>query len=87
MTKFISGTPATGHMLPAEITDKRGFAQRWQFSPRMVDNFLKAGLPHLKIGSRRVRIVVTEADSWMLENYGTRRRGPAKANTEGARRR
>jgi hypothetical protein len=53
------------------ITDKRGYAQRWQFSPRHVDNLIARGLPHLKIGKRRVRILIDEADSWMRETYGT----------------
>jgi hypothetical protein len=54
------------------ITDKRGYAQRWQFSPRHVDNLMARGLPHLKIGQRRVRILIDEADHWMRETYGTR---------------
>ncbi len=61
------------------ITDKRGYAQRWQFSPRHVDNLIARGLPHLKIGKRRVRILIDEADSWMRQTYGTQRRGPASA--------
>jgi hypothetical protein len=57
------------------ITDKRGYAKRWQFSPRHVDNLIARGLPHLKIGKRRVRILIDEADSWMRQSYGTQRRG------------
>lgn len=70
---------------PAEIiTDKRGFAARWSFSVRHVDNLLAQGLPHLAIGKRRVRIVVAEADSWMRDRFHTRRqRGAATATTEG----
>ena len=55
------------------ITDKDGFARRWGFSRRTVDNFLAQGLPHLKVGTRRVRIVVAEGDAWMRENFATRR--------------
>jgi hypothetical protein len=67
---------AAGESKPAgEITDKKGFAVRWGFSIRMVDNFLAAGLPHLKIGKRRVRILIDEADAWMKERFGTRRMG------------
>jgi len=60
---------------PAEnnVTDKKGFGARWDFSGRMVDNFLAQGMPHLKIGKRRVRILVDEADAWMKERFGTRR--------------
>jgi hypothetical protein len=60
------------------VTDKRGYAKRWHFSIRHIDNLLAKGMPHLKIGSRRVRIIIAEADKWMHEQYGTRRRRPAK---------
>ena len=56
-----------------EIVDKRGFAKHWGFSPRHIDTLLARGLPHLKIGKRRVRIVVEEADAWMKEKYGVQR--------------
>ena len=56
-----------------EIVDKRGYAEHWQFSPRHIDNLMALGLPHLKIGKRRVRIVVEEADAWMKEKYGVQR--------------
>lgn len=62
-------------MLAATITDKRGYAQRWQGSTRWVDSLLARGLPHCKIGARRVRILVPEADRWMVEQFGTSRRG------------
>jgi len=65
---------ATGQKLAAEIiTDKKGFGARWGFSTRHVDNLLAQGCPHLKVGKRRVRIVVPEADLWMKERFGTRR--------------
>jgi len=67
---------AAGHLKPAVgITDKRGYSQRWQFSPRHIDNLIAQGLPHLKIGKRRVRIIVDEADAWMHEKFATRRNG------------
>jgi len=70
---------STGKPTEAEvITDKRGYADRWHFSPRHVDNLLAQGLPHLKVGERRVRIIVAEADLWMRERFGTRRHGPSK---------
>jgi len=58
-----------------DITDKRGYAEHWKSSPRWVDNLLAQGLPHLKIGQRRVRIVISEADAWMREQFATQRRG------------
>lgn len=55
------------------ITDKKGFATRWGFSLRHVDNLLAKGLPHLKVGARRVRIIIAEADAWMRDQFATRR--------------
>ncbi|MGO8839070.1 MAG: hypothetical protein ACLQAH_07495 [Limisphaerales bacterium] len=85
MTSIIR-TPdaATDNKLAAEITDKRGFGQRWLFSTRHVDNLIAAGLPHCKIGSRRIRILIGEADKWMVEKYGTQRRGAAQTTGKGS---
>lgn len=57
--------------------DKRAFAARWLFSIRHIDNLLNQGMPHLKIGKRRVRIIVEEADRWMKTQYRARRLGTA----------
>jgi hypothetical protein len=68
---------ATGQPLlasPSPFTDKKGYAQRWQASTRWVDDLLARGLPHLKIGKRRVRIQITEADQWMTERFRVQRR-------------
>ena len=73
-----SCTPDTATGNPKAVTDKKGYGQRWLFSARHVDNLIAAGLPHLKVGKRRVRIVIAHADTWMIEKYGTQRlRGPA----------
>ena len=55
------------------VTDKRGYAEHLQFSVRYIDTLLARGLPHLKVGSRRVRIITAEADAWMKEKYGVQR--------------
>ncbi len=83
MQHAITPDTATGNKTAAEITDKKGYAQRWIFSVRKVDGLLAEGLPHLKIGARRVRIVIEEADRWMLEKYGTQRRDPARIRANG----
>lgn len=83
--KHIAQLPAasTGSTQEAEvITDKKGFAARWHFSVRHVDNLLAQGMPHLKCGRRRVRLVTAEADAWMKERFGTRRCGPVHPKTE-----
>lgn len=69
------------HALAADGTtvfDKRGYAGRWRLSPRKIDALLAAGLPHLKIGTRRVRILGPEADAWMHQQFHTQRRGGPK---------
>lgn len=58
----------------SDIMDKRQFAAHWQFSPRKIDDLLANGLPHLKIGKRRVRIFVNDADEWMKTKFFTQRR-------------
>ena len=76
--QYITPAIATGNQSEiGDITDKRGYARRWQGSLRWVDGLLAQGLPHLKIGKRRVRIVCSEADFWMKERFGTRRLGSA----------
>lgn len=70
---------ATGQTsLASPFTDKRGFAQRWQGSVRWIDGLLAQGLPHLKIGQRRVRICVAEGDAWMQQQFRVQRRGAAR---------
>jgi hypothetical protein len=53
-----------------EVTNKRGYAARWQSSTRSVDNWIKKGLPCLRIGKRKVRILTGEADAWMRQTFG-----------------
>ena len=69
--RIASSDTAAGLKSAAEITDKRGFALRWMFSVRHIDNLLKQRLPHLKVGERRVRILIPEADAWMHERFST----------------
>ena len=64
---------------PSPFTTKKRFGDRWEVSDRMIDKLLAKGMPHLKIGSRRVRICIAEADQWMNEQFRTvRRNGGAR---------
>jgi hypothetical protein len=67
---------ATGNQtsLASPFTDKRGYAGRWQGSTRWVDDLIARGMPHLKIGSRRVRICIADADAWMRTQFYVQRR-------------
>jgi hypothetical protein len=71
----------------APVLDKDGFARRWLFSRRYIDSFLAQGLPHCKLGSRRVRIVTSEGDRWMIERFGTRRRSNPKVRQHSTQKR
>lgn len=66
---------ATGQKLATDITNKRGYAQHWQFSVRKCDQLLAKGLPHLKLSARQIRISIPEADAWMREQFQTQRIG------------
>jgi hypothetical protein len=77
MRKQLIETTAAPCTDAAEITDKKGYARRWQGSPRWIDGLLAQGLPHCKIGARRVRILIPEADAWMREQFHTQRIGKA----------
>ena len=76
MSKYntISDSAAENTNPAVEVTDKRGYARRWLFSVRTVDNLIREGLPHCKVGRRRVRICIPEADEWMRERFGQRNR-------------
>lgn len=51
-------------------------------SVRWVDGQLSIGMPHLKIGNRRVRFDLEEVAAWLKERYGRRRFGAGTSTTE-----
>ena len=53
------------------FTDKKGYAQHLGLCERTVTSLIAKGLPCLRIGTRRVRIDVPEADTWMRRTFGT----------------
>jgi hypothetical protein len=70
----------TGQKLPTNLLDKRGLADlAGMHSTRWVDDQLAAGMPHLKLGQRRVRIDAAEALEWLRQKYGQQRNGKAVA--------
>lgn len=48
-----------------------GMSRRW------VDDQMVLGMPHLKIGKRRVRFDLQEVREWLKEKYHVQRRAPA----------
>ena len=52
-----------------------GFSKRW------VDDQLALGMPHLKLGQRRVRFDLAEVREWLRQKYHVQRRAaPQKAS-------
>ena len=59
----------------AQILNKRLYSERWNVSTRTTDNWLRLGLPHIKLSARMIRICAPEADAWLRERFGQQRRG------------
>lgn len=57
-----------------QFADKKAIAEMLGMSTRSVDNFLAAGMPHMKFGARCVRFDVDEVRAWLKAQYGHRRR-------------
>jgi hypothetical protein len=49
------------------------YARRFRVRRETVDDWVRMGLPHLKISPKCTRIVVPEADEWMKNRFGRRR--------------
>lgn len=80
MLKNILETPNTagGSEKSAAVEnfgDKRAVADLAGMSVRWVDGQLLEGLPHLKLGPRRVRFDLSEVREWFCTKYAAQRRG------------
>lgn len=59
----------------ARLGDKRAVAEMaGGMSVRWVDSQLAAGMPHVRIGTRRVRFDLAEVREWLKSKYGPQRR-------------
>lgn len=64
--------------------DKRAVAKlAGGFSKRWVDLQMAAGMPHMRVGPRRVRFDLAEVREWLLAKYHVQRRGAVKATAKG----
>lgn len=59
------------------LWDKADVARFAGVTKRTVDNLMARGLPHLKIGARRVRFDPAEVQDWFRREFSVRRLGPA----------
>jgi len=79
MKSSVSFTPetATGQksaVINNALGDKRAVGHlAGGFSTRWVDDQLRRGMPHLKIGPRRVRFDLEEVREWLKTRYGQQR--------------
>lgn len=88
MKKIIPCTPdaATGTKLAATdstpLGDKAAVGQMaGGFSKRWVDDQMRLGMPHLRLGRRRVRFDMAEVRAWLSEKYHTQRLGAAPSKS------
>jgi predicted DNA-binding transcriptional regulator AlpA len=64
----------------AGLLDKRDLARLLKLSPRSISNWMDKGLPHLRLGERRVRFVAPDVMKWFQENCGCQRIGKLNGN-------
>jgi excisionase family DNA binding protein len=55
--------------------DKNDVAAMLQLSKRTVDTLLSKGMPHLRIGARRVRFDMDEVQKWLKEKFYSTEKG------------
>ncbi len=58
--------------------DKNALASPLGLSRRAIDNWLQRGLPHLKLGARRVRFDLREIEAWLQRECRTVRYGKTR---------
>ncbi len=64
-------------LIAPRLGTKKDVAKMVNLSVRSVDNLIRAGMPHLKLGSRRCRFDMASVAQWLQEQYGVQRRGAA----------
>lgn len=76
MNKDTKPEAPTGNL---KFGTKKHVAQLLSVCARSVDNLLAQGMPHLKIGERRVRFDLDEVHAWAKREFSTRRMGKVSA--------
>jgi predicted DNA-binding transcriptional regulator AlpA len=75
-----AATPQNTATSTQPLADKRRVAAYANLSVRTIDNLMAEGLPHLKIGRRRVRFDLPEVSTWLRQKYGVARIGQLTDN-------
>ncbi len=79
--QFLVGTPLQINEEPAPTSpyiDKDALARHLGLSRRTIDNWLQRGMPHLKLGARRVRFDLREIEAWLHRECRTVRYGKSR---------
>lgn len=81
MIAHIESMPETGagDMTPG-LLDKNDLAKLLKLSPRSISNWMERGLPHLRLGERRVRFVGPDVMKWFQQTCGCQRVGKLNGN-------
>lgn len=58
-----------------KLGDKFAVAEMLDLCPRSIDNLMAQGMPHLRIGKRRVRFDLPDVLAWAKRHYGVSRMG------------
>ena len=58
--------------------DKDALARHLGLSRRTIDNWLQRGMPHLKLGARRVRFDLRKIEAWLHRECRTVRYGKSR---------
>ena len=68
-------TPPETPTAASPYIDKKALANRLGLSRRTIDNWMQRGLPHLKLGARRVRFDLRDVEPWLQRQCRTVRYG------------
>jgi hypothetical protein len=72
-------TVTGGEKLAAQLLDKNDLARLLKLSPRSISNWMERGMPHLRLGERRVRFIQEDTLAWLKANYSCSRIGKLNA--------
>jgi predicted DNA-binding transcriptional regulator AlpA len=83
-----SGHTGTATAPQERLWRKSDVAAYVGLAPRTIDNMLASGLPHMKLGARRLRFDPEEVKAWFRHQFRTARMGrcvrPAASRQEAA---
>jgi predicted DNA-binding transcriptional regulator AlpA len=79
-TDFDKPETVAGNKSAVQLRDKNDIAAMCKISSRSVSNYMEKGMPHLRLGSRRVRFIESDVLAWLKTNCGCQRIGKLNGN-------